>query len=174
MNAKPLPVDLVTEAEWSAGCNVRDARNRDEHSGEGFAAYFVAEIVLDAITGSVERSLRVMATIDDAYRCLAQAQHPAGTISGQRPPLRSDELPPASESPSAGTFSNRRCSPGRGDGGHPSRMGWPPPSPRRAVQGSGVRWASITSPRWTPTIVYGFGWICVAVIVVLLARGGWQ
>jgi hypothetical protein len=160
VNVKPLPVDLITDAEWQAGCAVRD---------------FHAEVTLDAITGSVERSLRVTATIDDAHRCLAVAQHPAGTISGQRPPLRLDELPPASESPSAGTFSNRRCNPGRGDGGHPSRMGWPPPTPRRASPSSGGRWASITSPRWTPTnLVYGFGWVCLAVIVVLLARGGWQ
>jgi hypothetical protein len=198
MQLAPLPVDLVSEVEWSAGCAVRDARHTDN--------YRRAERDLDAITGSIERSMRVMVTVEDAYRALAVAQHPAGTISGHENaalPKRSALLvtarrgqeSPRTPAPSRQALDVTRV-PSRADGSIPSTCHLRPVEPCRApgdagrgtdtpartfaplsdarLRAPGAR--PVTDPqRWPATdrILYSLGVICLAAIVVQLARGGW-
>ncbi len=196
MNLAPLPVDTVTDDEWRAACAVRDARNTDQWARNGLSAHLAAEMALDAVTGSIERSLRVMATVDDAHRCLARAAHPAGMFLGhenaalpQRSALLEDAAPGGREPSDPGMISQAsradslmRFGAGsavtaEGQRGHrPGPLGHPRPVERRtASRAPGDRPTTEPSPRWSAAdrIIYGLGVLCLAIIVTQLARGGW-
>ena len=151
MNLAPLPVDTITDLEWSAAVNVHHHRDLPGHGQ--------AVELLVAVCGSAPRAHEVLNTINATYRALAVAAHPAGTFLGHGSHALPEHHPVDDRTPGAGEPSD------------PGTFRPVEPARQQAPEG---RQAS-TTPRWTPAdiAVTVFGWACIATIVVLLARGGW-